>query len=300
MTVEPAPSPTAGAPATFGNVAAVATPCPPLTAATLDRWRAALPDASWASFAAAPTASATPTLLPPWILLQHGLDRAVEPLLAPDSGVDLMRVALLELDVAAHVAVALGDAPQARVTAKTCGAHPLGTTVTVGFSVGVGERIVLDGSLTFLARAPRRRIEPDVAAAARADDDARFAALPPCFDDVRALDARAPAAFARALGVHDAVNDDDDVARMASLPAAVVPWAGGVAIVWSALLAHAGRGPRAVRRLRVRPAQPLLGGDSLALSVRGPDAAGVVAVRLSVVDAPADKPAGLVAFAELA
>jgi len=223
-------------------------------------WRAALPGATW-------SATATSSL-PALVVLQDALGAAVEPLLDPKADVDLIRLAVVDIDIAVAGVVAVGERPSATAAIVARAAHELGTTTTVRVDVDVEGRRVVSVSVTYLARAPRRREDPAAVANARADDDARFAARPLCFVDDVVLAADAPAALARACGNDDPVSFDVDVARMAGLPAPIVPLVGVVALVWDALLRHVD-GAHVVSRLRVTPLRPLLGGDVLHIEARG-------------------------------
>jgi hypothetical protein len=243
-------------------------------------WRAALPGA------AAPTTSA----IPAFVVVQQALGAAVAPLLHPAAGVDLIRLAVLDVDVTITLDVTEGARPVATSRIVARAAHELGTTTTVGVDVDVDGRRACSLRLTFLARAPRRRQDPAVVTAARDEDDARFLALPRHFVEDIALDERAPSAFARACCNDDPVGLDGDGARMAGLPAPVVPLAGVIALVWDATVRHCA--PRRVRRLQFTPLLPVLGGDRLQCEARSVDGDHL---RLRLQHAPASAGRGLVA-----
>ncbi len=242
-------------------------------------WRRALPRATWLS-----STSSFPAL----VVLQDALGAAVEPLLHPAADVALIRLALLELDVVVSGDVAAGERPSATSTVVARAAHALGTTVAIRVDVDVAGRAVCAVTVTFLARAPRRR-EDEAVIAARAADAARFAALPARFAEDIALADDAPALFARTCGNDDPVSTDLDVARMAGLPAPVVPACGVVAVVWDTIVRHVDA-QHPVRRLRVSLGRPLLGGDAIRLDARGAFGPGELQVRVRRAPAATTEP----------
>jgi acyl dehydratase len=102
------------------------------------------------------------------------------------------------------------------------------------------------------------------------------------------LAADAPARFSDALGVHDPIHRDVDAARLAGLPAPIVPMGGVIAIVWDALLRRGAASLSSWRRLRVWPQHPIVGGDRLSVSAHGPDGDGVTLIRVRLSDLPDD------------
>ena len=254
-----------------------------------EAWRAAL--SGGASTRPTPKASAPEALL---VVVADSLGAAVEPLLDPAADIDLIRLAVVDVDVAVRGPVAAGARPNATSSIVGRAEHALGTTTTVQVDVDVDGAPVCTTRVTFLARAPRRRESPDVVAARAADDDARFAAQAQRFVDDVTLAADAPAALARACGNDDPIGLDDDVARMAGLPAPVVPLAGVIALAWDAVARHVV--DRAVRGLHVELRRPLLGGDIVRFDARVVDDAHL---RLRVQHAPGSAGEGFVAVVDV-
>jgi acyl dehydratase len=212
-----------------------------------------------------PRASAEPgpwseaSAAPPFADVGRAFDAAVTALLARGADVDLIRLAVLDVEV-------VGDGEAATTThaaITTSGPHPLGQQIVVtAAAAGLLVRVA------FLARLPRRRLDAAIVAGAKAEADAAFVARPPLLLDVAVVAADAPARFAEALGCRDPLHLDDDVARMAGLPGPVLPL-GGLVILAATALARVGDGTGVLTRLHLEPRHPVLGGDRLRFEARG-------------------------------
>jgi acyl dehydratase len=188
------------------------------------------------------------------------------PLLDPRSGVDLIRMSIsdVDVDVVAPCAGTGTLVAHGAITSKS--PHALGTAIVVNVVVDCGDVVVMRGAWTFLARAPRRREDPAELSRARADDEARFDALPQRRAVMVAVPDDAPRRFAAASLDDDPLHVDDDVAVMAGLPAPVLSLDGMLSVLAAAAEHAAGR---RLQRLRLRPGHPVLGGDTLTIVVAG-------------------------------
>ncbi len=257
-------------------------------------WRHALPSSAlWQPPDNADESQAPAAALPPFVILQAALDAAVEPLVSLGADFDFMRVMVDHIDIVVHATVSLGAQVMVGSTLRHRVAHPLGIAAVVDVRVECDDHAVTAGgpardggrpsrvcdvAVTFIARAPRRRAgwrpEHDGERPKAGDDDVAAEAIPtPLWAEPLVLPTGAPAAFSHALGVSDPVFVDDDVAKMAGLPAALVPLGGAVALVWDAILRRESSGARSLRRLCVWPREPLLGGDRLLLQAASHGAA---------------------------
>ncbi len=196
------------------------------------------------------------------------------PLFDPDADVDLMRVVHHDVDAVFAAPVRIGAALTS--TARVGGRRDTAAGTIVSFDVEIKDElgvVVCRATNGLFMRRSRAREDQEARAAERAAADAAFAALPQAASSTSAVHRARVAAFVRAARDPNPMYVDDDAARTANLPGAIVPPLLAAAIAHHAIARAAGTPPSALRRLVARFGVPALVGATLAVCVRG-DAGG--------------------------
>ena len=194
---------------------------------------------------------------------------------------DLLRLSLSSLAVKRTLPLQVDDGLTCRVTWAGKTEHATGTLLLLeGAVTNQRAHTVAHLQATLLLRGARRRRELRAQAEETAQQHQAFLDKPECFSAALSIGGPVLAAWADAIGQREPMSLNDDVARLAGLPRALVPHVLLFARVEDLLREAALHGEgRFVRAQFIRPA---LVDDPLVLSVRG--SLGARSFRLTGVD----------------
>ena len=207
---------------------------------------------------------------PPMYAVSYSFGALGAPILDPELGVELMRLVHGEQDMRFLKAVKPGDVITSTSTIAAVEQKTTGELLSIAVtSTNQDGDVVLEARSSMFIRGPRKKENLEGEQAEKAREEAAWDALPRLFEDVVVVAADQAKRYAEASGDHNPIHLDEDVAKMAGLPAIILHGLCSMAFVHDALVRRYGPDPLCVRRLAVRFNKPVLMGDRLTIDVRG-------------------------------